>query len=57
MADMPFTQTIDSTKGIATIELANPGNGNRLTAPEVAELGRTIRRLCAQAVADLPSSA
>lgn len=43
MAAMPFTTTVDAAKGVATIELARPENGNRLTAPEVQELGRTIR--------------
>ena len=38
-----FSTQVDTAKGVATIELTNPGNGNRLTAPEVAELGRTIR--------------
>lgn len=43
MSEMPFTTTIDAANGIATIELNRPDNGNRLTAPEVAELGRAIR--------------
>lgn len=43
MSQMPFTVTVDAAKGVATIEFARPDNGNRLTAPEVAELGRTIR--------------
>ena len=43
MAPLPFTTTVDAVKGVATIELARPDNGNRMTAPEVAELGRTIR--------------
>lgn len=43
MADLPFNETIDTAKGVATIELARPDNGNRLTAPEVAALGRMIR--------------
>ncbi len=38
-----FSTHVDTAKGVATIELSNPGNGNRLTAPEVAELGRTVR--------------
>lgn len=42
MAELPFTQAIDA-RGVATIELCNPGNGNRLTAPEVEALGRAIR--------------
>ncbi len=43
MSDMPFTVSIDSAKGVATIELIRPENGNRLAAPEVLELGRSIR--------------
>ena len=43
MAELPFTTTVDAAKGVATIELARPGNGNRLTAPEVAALGQAIR--------------
>ncbi len=43
-----YTSAIDAAKGVATIELTNPGNGNRLTAPEVAELGRTIRTVGAR---------
>ncbi len=43
MAELPFSTTIDAAKGIATIELARPGDGNRLTAPEVRALGHAIR--------------
>jgi enoyl-CoA hydratase/carnithine racemase len=43
MADMPFTQSIDLATGVAMIELCRPADGNRLTAPEVQELGRAIR--------------
>lgn len=39
----PFTQAIDAARGVATIELCKPDNGNRLTAPEVEALGRAIR--------------
>jgi len=38
-----FTLTVDTAKATATIELARPETGNKLSAPEVAELGRTIR--------------
>ena len=43
MADMPFTLSVDAGKGLATIELGRPETGNRLTAEEVAALGRAIR--------------
>ena len=43
MADMPFTTTVDAAKGVATIELTKPADGNRLTAPEVQALGQAIR--------------
>lgn len=43
MAEKPFTVTVDAAKGVATIELCRPENGNRLTAPEVQELGLAIR--------------
>lgn len=43
MSEMPFTITVDAAKGIATIELNRPENGNRLTAPEVCELGCAIK--------------
>lgn len=39
----PFTQKIDAARGVATIELCRPDNGNRMTAPEVEALGRAIR--------------
>jgi len=43
MAEQPFTTSIDAAKGVATLELSRPDNGNRLTAQEVADLGRAIR--------------
>ena len=46
MSEMPFTVSIDSAKGVATIELIRPENGNRLTAPEVSELGKPIVPAC-----------
>ncbi len=39
----PFTQKIDAARGVATIELCRPDNGNRMTAQEVEGLGREIR--------------
>src|SRR5262249_52275520 len=39
----PFNSTLDAARGVATIELSRPDTGNRLTALEVAELGRAIR--------------
>jgi enoyl-CoA hydratase len=43
MTATAFTSSIDAGKGIANFELCRPETGNRLTAPEVAELGRAIR--------------
>ena len=43
MASLPFTSTIDAAKGVATIELNRPADGNKLTAPDVLELGRSVR--------------
>lgn len=43
MTDTPFTLAIDAAKATAMIELARPATGNKLTAPEVAALGRAIR--------------
>ena len=43
MSDTPFNISIDAAKGIANIELGRPATGNKLTAPEVADLGRAIR--------------
>jgi enoyl-CoA hydratase len=43
MPQSPFTTMVDTAKGVAVIELSRPDTGNRLTAPEVADLGRAIR--------------
>ena len=43
MTTKPFTLTVDATRCVATIELVRPEIGNRLTAEEVAELGRSIK--------------
>ena len=43
MTAMPFTLTVDANRSIATVELVRPEIGNRLTADEVAELGRAIK--------------
>jgi enoyl-CoA hydratase len=43
MSQAPFTTTVDASKGVATIELCRPDNGNRMTAQEVQALGRAIR--------------
>lgn len=43
MSDTPFHLSLDAAKSIANIELGRPATGNKLTAPEVADLGRTIR--------------
>lgn len=49
MTATAFTSSIDSAKSIATFELCRPETGNRLTAPEVAELGRAIKAAGARA--------
>lgn len=43
MSDTPFAVAVDAAQGLANIELGRPATGNRMTAPEVAELGRAIR--------------
>lgn len=43
MSDTPFIISIDTAKAAARIELNRPDKGNRLSAPEVATLGRAIR--------------
>jgi enoyl-CoA hydratase len=44
MTDKPFTISYDAKRSLARIVLARPDSGNRLTASEVADLGRTIRQ-------------
>ena len=43
MTAKPFTLTVDAATCTAAIELVRPDIGNRLTADDVAELGRTIK--------------
>lgn len=42
MADTAFT--VSTSGGLATVELSQPANGNKLTAPQVQALGEAIRK-------------
>lgn len=44
MSDTAFTLAVDAARGLAAFELGRPATGNRMTAAEVAELGRSIRQ-------------
>jgi hypothetical protein len=45
MDSEPFTTELDPARHVATVWLARPTHGNRLTTNEIAALGRTIREL------------